>query len=97
MISLKRHPSGSDMLIAACDAELLGKTFEGNGLKLEVSRRFYGGEMVDIGLFIECLALATTANLTGPVTVGAAIEAGFVDPDCVMRIEGVMHAQVYRM
>jgi hypothetical protein len=97
VICLKRHCSGSEILIAACDEELLGKCIGDGDVRLEVDRRFYEGERVDVRLFLETLALATIANLVGPDTVGAAIEAGFVDPACVLRINGVPHAQLFRM
>ncbi len=97
MISLKRHPSGPELLVAACDASLLGKRFMEGGLTLEVSESFFGGEMVSPELLVECLELATIANLVGEETVGAAIEAGLVDPDRVLVIDGVPHAQLVRM
>ncbi|MEM4728395.1 MAG: DUF424 family protein [Thermoplasmata archaeon] len=97
MIRLKRHRSGSELLIAACDDELLGRRFTEGELTLEVSPSFFGGERVSRRLLLECLALATIANLVGEETVAAAIEGGFVDPECVIRIGGVPHAQMVRM
>ncbi|MGQ9582100.1 MAG: DUF424 domain-containing protein [Thermoplasmatota archaeon] len=97
MISLRRHLSGSELLVAACDASLLGRKFREGELKLEVSESFFGGERVSAELLVECLELATVANLVGEEAVGAAIEAGYVDPDRVLVIEGVPHAQLVRM
>lgn len=97
MISLKRHFSGSELLVAACDASLLGKRFSEGELTLEVSESFFGGERVSAGLLVECLKLVTVANLVGEEAVGAAIEAGYVDPDRVLVIGGVPHAQLVRM
>jgi hypothetical protein len=97
MISLRRHSSGHELLIAACDDELLGKTFEEGEIRLDVSQRFYGGEKMDRRLLTEVLALATIGNLVGKETVDAAIEAGFVDPECVLWVKGVPHAQMARM
>jgi len=97
MICLRRHSFGHEVLIAACDDELLGKTIEEGDIRLEVSERFYGGEKVDRRLLIAVLALATIGNLVGNETVDAAIEAGFVDPECVLWVKGVPHAQMVRM
>jgi hypothetical protein len=97
MISIKRHRTGNDLLVAACDADLLGRHFCDGELCLEIRRAFYEGERVDVRLFLEVLAIATIANLAGEETVKAASEAGFVDPDCVIRIQGVPHAQIVRM
>jgi hypothetical protein len=97
MISLKRHSCGHELLVAACDEVLLGKTFEEGELRLEVSESFYGGEKVDARMLVEVLYLATIGNLVGRETVGAAAEAGLVDPGCVIRVKGVPHAQIVRM
>lgn len=97
MISVRRHSAGNELLVAACDSALLGKRFEEGELCLELGAGFYEGERVDRKLFLEVLALATIANLAGEETVGAAIEAGVVDPECVIRIQGVPHAQLVRM
>lgn len=97
MISVKRHATGSELLIAACDSALLGRRFEEGELCLELRAGFYDGERVDRRLFLEVLALATIANLAGEETVNAAVEAGLVDPECVMRVGGVPHAQFLRM
>ena len=97
MISLRRHRCGNELLIAACDAGLVGGRYEEGDLCLELKAGFFDGERVDARLFIEVLALATIANLAGEETVAAAIEGGFIDPDCVIRIRGVPHAQLVRM
>jgi len=97
MISVRRHMTGGELLVAACDAELVGKRFEEGELCLELRASFYEGERVDRRLFLEVLALATIANLAGEEAVGAAVEAGLVDPECVIRIGGVPHAQLVRM
>jgi hypothetical protein len=97
MISVKRHSTGNELLVAACDSAILGKRFEEGELCLELRAGFYDGERVDRRLFLEVLALATIANLAGEETVGAAVEAGMVDPECVIRIGGVPHAQLVRM
>jgi len=97
MISVRRHSTGTELLVAACDCGLIGKRFEEGELRLELRPGFFEGEKVDKRLFLEVLALATIANLAGEETVNAAIEAGFVDPECIIRIQGVPHAQLVRM
>lgn len=97
MISVRRHCTGNELLIAACDCGLLGRRFEEGELRLEITAGFFEGEKVEKELFLEVLSLATMANLVGDETVNAAIEAGQVDPECVIRIQGVPHAQLVRM
>ncbi len=97
MISVRRHSAGSELLVAACDLALVGRRFEEGELCLELRAAFFEGEKVDRALFLKVLALATIANLAGEETVGAAVEAGFVDPGCILRVQGVPHAQIVRM
>ena len=97
MISVKRHSTGTQLLVAACDRGLIGKRFVEGELCLDVRAGFFEGEKVEKELFLEVLALSTIANLVGDETVNAAIEAGLVDPECVIRIQGVPHAQLVRM
>lgn len=97
MITVKVHQRGPEVLVAACDTEILGKTFRGNGLKIHVSEGFYSGERSDESGLISRLQFATVANLVGKRTVEVAIRHGFVDPKCVLVIEGVPHAQMARM
>lgn len=96
-ISVKVHKSGREVLVAACDHDILGKTFSSEKLKLHVSREFYEGQICEEEVLVERLQMATIANLVGERTVAAAIRCGFIDPECVLLIGGVPHAQMARM
>lgn len=97
MISVKVYRQGPEVLVAACDSDLLGKTFRSEGLKLHVSEGFYDGERADEEKLVNRLEMATIANLAGRKTLDIAIRRGFVDEDCVIVIGGVPHAQMARM
>ncbi|MEM0343393.1 MAG: DUF424 domain-containing protein [Thermoplasmata archaeon] len=97
MISIKVYRQGRETLVAACDTDILGKTFTGKGVKFHVSESFYKGEEGDEELLANRLEIATIANLVGKRTVACAIARGFVDPACVLDIGGVPHAQMARM
>ena len=43
MISIKIYQRGNDLLIGACDEELLGKKFEDGKFQIDVKREFYEG------------------------------------------------------
>ena len=96
-ISVKVHSKGKELLVAAADSDLLGKTFRSDNLRIHVSREFYDGEALDEEAFVSRLDMATVANLVGEETVGAAVKHGFVSADCVLVIGGVPHAQMARM
>lgn len=97
MICLKVYRKGTETLVAACDSDLVGKTFTGRGLKITVSAGFYKGDDADEEMLVNRLQLATVANLVGKRTMEIAIRYGFVDPDCVLDIGGIPHAQMTRM
>ncbi|CAD5243705.1 DUF424 domain-containing protein [Thermococcus camini] len=97
MIYVKVYRVQGEVLLAACDEELLGKTFREGELKLEVKERFYRGELVEEDALDSLLHEATIANLTGERCVSKAIELGYVDEARVLRIQGVPHAQMAKL
>lgn len=97
MIYVKVYRVQGEVLLAACDEELLGKTFREGEIKLEVKERFYKGELVGEEKLESLLEEATIANLTGERCVSKAVELGYVDPERVLRVQGVPHAQMARM
>jgi len=97
LITLRMRRYGEEMVMAACDKDLLGRTLREGDLRLEVSVSFYEGEDASEEMLVNRLAVATIANLVGERTVGAAIRHSFIDEECVIRIEGVPHAQMVKM
>ncbi len=97
MISVKIQGGGADQILAACDEELLGKTFSEGNLKLEVSESFYGGDKIELEKFGELLEKAQISNLVGKKTVNKAVELGLVLKDSIVKIQDVPHAQVLKL
>jgi len=97
MISVKVYRQGRETIVAACDVEIIGKTFRSKGLKITVSEGFYKGDSGSEEMLVNRLEMATVANLVGKKTVDAAIRHGFVDPASVLIIGEVPHAQMTRM
>ncbi len=97
MISIKIYRQGSDVLLAACDENLIGKTFEEGKFQIEVKKDFYGGERVTPEILKKLLKDATIANLVGDETIRHAIELGLIDPECIIKIKGIPHAQMVKM
>jgi len=97
MISVKVYRQGRETLVAACDTEIMGKTFRSKELKITVSEGFYRGDSGDEGMLVNRLEMATVANLVGKRTIEIAVKHGFVDPACVLMIGDIPHAQMARM
>jgi len=94
---LRTHQHGSEILIAVCDCEILGKTFFEGHLRIEVSPDFFGDEKASGSEVEAALARATMANFVGRSAVEHAISLGYVDRDNVLSIDGVLYAQMVRM
>lgn len=91
--ALKNHVNGKERVLAACDAELVGKSLAEGKLRLHVSPEFYDGFKGDEEALAAYLSRCTIANLVGQRTVDLAIELGFVAKENVLTIQGVPHAQ----
>ena len=85
------------LLVAACDAGLLGQTFRQGKMKLEVSTDFYGGTLCPIEEAVAALLKADVANLVGETTINAAVDKGLVDPQAVIYFGAVPHVQIVKL
>jgi uncharacterized protein len=97
MICVKIYKRGKDVLIGACDENLIGKTFEEGKYQIEVRPEFYDGDRVTPEILKEFLKDATIANLVGEETVNCAIEMGLIDSESIIKIKGIPHAQMVQM
>ncbi len=94
---LKIFHQGKYVLVAACDGNLLGKTFREGKLKLEVDRKFYGDASSPIEEVMIAIEKADIANLVGVRTVEAAVNRGLVDKQAVVTIAGIPHVQIVKI
>ena len=85
------------LLVAVCDPDVLGETFENGDVEFTVNEEFYGGEEADEAAVRDSLARANIANLVGDDVVSLAIEEGFVDEANVLELDGTVHAQFMRL
>lgn len=84
----------TEVLVAACDFDVVGKVFEENDLSLEVKPDFYCGDVVPLDACGPILTEATILNLVGENVVAKAIELGLVHPGNVLKIGETVHAQM---
>jgi hypothetical protein len=96
-ILLSERETEEGLLVAVCDADLLGETFEDGRISLTVTEEFYGGEAANEDAVIASLKRAKTANLVGEHAIEAAVEAGVIDPEAVLDVDGTRHAQLVRL
>ena len=92
---LKIYKNGTNVLVAACDKELIGKKLKHGNAAIEIRRDFYEGEDISEEELQNALQKATTANLFGEKTVNCAVKCGLIGPDSVIMIDCVPHAQIF--
>ena len=85
---------GGHVVVAVCDAELLGKTIMFGKVKVRVNETFYKGTRMKVEKALELLKEATIANLMGKNIIDAAVKRGMVRRDAVMMLGDVPHVQI---
>jgi len=88
---------GKDILVAACDAELLGKTLKFGKIDFPVRREFYEGETLAAEDALLEIRNGTTVNLLGEKIVGHALKAGLIHPEAVLYVSGIPHALIVKI
>jgi len=96
-IYVKEYNSCSGLLVAVCDKELVGKSFEEGGLYLKISESFYKGEEATEGEVVDSLKHATIANLVGKQAIKCALDNDFIEEASVIFVDGVPHAQMVKL
>ncbi|SNZ17201.1 hypothetical protein SAMN06269185_2923 [Natronoarchaeum philippinense] len=94
---LNERETDEGLLVAVCDRDALGETYESGEMSLTVTEEFYGGERVDEEAVVESLARANVANIVGTESVELAIEHGFVEEGNVLEVGSTLHAQMLRI
>jgi len=93
----KKHEIDYKTILAVCDKEHVGKTFEDGPICFTASTKFYSGEDITAKQLETMLEEADSINLFGNKCVGIAIKKGFASEKSVKIIAGIKHAQVYRV
>jgi hypothetical protein len=97
---VKLHESfAGNRVLAVSDSDILGKEIEDSdlGLFIKISEEFYGGESVSREEALNRIRASDNVNVIGTRIVDAMIEERIIDSKSVTTINGVKHAQVYRI
>lgn len=89
----KAHRHSKELMLAVCDEEVLGQTFREGDVHITVGEGFYGGDLIGEEELRSRLGMFTIVNIVGNRSVEIAISEGIVDPEAVIVIGGVKHAQ----
>ncbi len=96
-IYMKKYDTGGHLVVAVCDADIIGKKFKEGNLVLKLDECFYKGDETSENDVKNALSLATIANISGENAIACAVECGCIDPDTVIYIEGIPHAQMVQI
>jgi len=96
-VYVKVYVKDRQKLVAVCDRDLIGKTFREGKLKLEVTSKFYEGELVTASEALKQLLDADMGNLVGRNAVKMAVESKLVDPEAIIYIAGIPHVQLIKL
>jgi len=89
--------SKSDIVIAACDEDILDKNLKDGRVEMKVKKEFYGGKLVDAETVAELMRRATVGNFIGKNIIELAQRDGFITKENVIFIDGIPHAQFVKI
>lgn len=93
-VYLKQTQQGEDFVVAICDHDILGKSFEEGDCCLHVNERFYKGRLVSLEEGLAAMEQATIANIVGERIVAGALKSKLIHERGILRIQNVPHAQL---
>ncbi len=94
---MKKYNTDGQIVVAVCDKNIIGKKFKEGILVLKLDECFYKGDEVCEEEVKDALSGATMANIAGEKSIACAVACGCVDPDTVIFIEGIPHAQMIQL
>jgi hypothetical protein len=87
----------SEVLVAVCDEGVYGRSYREGELVLKAEKKFFGETTVDKEELLKMLRQATIVNFVGKEAVACGVRLGLIDPQRVLTVQGVPHAQMVRM
>ena len=94
---IKIHKTYRDV-VAVCDSELIGKTFEQDKFQLEIKESFFKGEKVSkeklLSIMQDMSKEDAIFNIVGEKSIKTALKAGIISEQGIKKIQGVPFAMV---
>lgn len=95
---IKKHIRDGNLVIALCDEDLLGKTFEEGTMTLDLTSPFYQGEPADPDSLPDALNIAAAIIAAGNETLEYLKGQGFInDPASIKTVENIPFTQIFSM
>ena len=94
---MKKYEVDGKVIVAVCDRNIIGKKFKEGNLVLKLDESFYKGCEACEDEVKEALTGATIGNIAGERSIACAVGCGYIDPDTVIYIDGIPHAQMVQI
>ncbi|HEX7576316.1 MAG TPA: DUF424 family protein [Candidatus Methanoperedens sp.] len=94
---MKKYDTDGKVIVAVCDKDIIGKKFKEGNLVLKLEESFYKGCEACEDEIKEALACASIANIAGERSIACAVSCECIDPDTVIYIDGIPHAQMVQI
>ncbi len=94
--SIRTAEFQGNTLVNICDEELIGRTITEGKLKMNLSREFYYGEVVDGEEALRLMMVCSIINLAGRRSVGLAIDNKLGAKEAIREIENVPFLMIYK-
>ena len=76
---------------------MIGKEISEGDLNLNITERFYKGDIKSNEEIIKIMKDSLNLNIVGKNSIKLAITAGILEEDSIIKIDGVPHAQVFKL
>ncbi len=93
----KTHLSGSKMLFACCDKELINKEIKHNNTKIVISEKFYGTQEITKEEFLKNINCCSSANIFGKKACDLLLKNKVVLKEQIIYINNIPHTQIYKI
>ena len=91
---VKEHVTADNRLIlTVCDKEIIGKKFETNNLKLDLSSDFYKGKEKTENEIVKLFPAAYMINLIGQKSVKLGLKSKIISEKDVIKIKDIPYVQ----
>ena len=85
-----------NVLVNICDEELIGRTVTEGKLKMQISKEFYFGEVVEAPEALDLIRKCAIVNLVGHRSVSLAVDNNIGARQVIREIEDVPFLMVYK-
>ncbi|MBS3163087.1 DUF424 domain-containing protein [Candidatus Woesearchaeota archaeon] len=91
------HNNMNGRVVAICDSGLLGQTLECENYKIEVSKTFYGGELMSEDKVVLLLKKERNLNLIGKNIIELCLELGIIAQEHILMVNDTPHMQLIEL